>query len=82
MVTVRYYSLYSNRHANDLETLREILPKDLTPSEETNEEELCPVCRTKMILMQTLKPLEVLDLKEYGYGNRPPPAHGEVFKIA
>jgi hypothetical protein len=82
MVTVRYYSLYSNRHANDLETLRDILPRDETPYEEINEEELCPVCRTKMLLMQTLEPLEVLDLREYGFGNRPPPVHGEVFKIA
>jgi len=82
MVTVRYYSLYSNRHADDLESLREIFPRDEKPCEEINEEELCPVCGTKMLLMQTLKPLEVLDLREYGFENRPPPVHGEVFKIA
>jgi len=82
MVTVRYYSLYSNRHINDFESIKEILPKDTTSLEVINEEELCPVCKTKMLLMQTLKPLEVLDLKEYGFGDRAPPAHGEVFKIA
>ena len=49
---------------------------------EINEEELCPVCRTQMLFMQTLQPLEVLDLRGYGLGDRPPPEHGEVFKIA
>ncbi len=88
VVMVRYYGLYSNSHAHDLEYVREysfkgIYHQDTGDGQEEEEcvKEKCPNCHTIMKFYMEIPPTTSLDLTYYGFTNGPP-KHMEVIRIA
>lgn len=76
-VMIRYYGLYSNLHANDLEVVR----NDLGEIDDEEEVELkahtCPICQGQMITSLTFLPNELPLFIKYTYAHGPP-VDGEV----
>lgn len=78
-VMIRYYGLYSNLHAEELEAIRKELAELDTVEEKFVEEKIniCPICQGEMIVTITFKPNELPLYIKYHYVHGPP-EHGEV----
>lgn len=78
-VVARYYGLYSNRHKEDLRVAKEQVGKE--EEELESYRELCPKCKTEMIVIEVIRKHEKHVFKKYG-SNQGPPGHGEILGVA
>jgi len=78
-VMIRYFGLYSNLHAAELETLRKELAvsDDVEEIEQEEKVNICPICQGEMIVTMTFKPNELPLYIKYHYEHGPP-EHGEM----
>jgi hypothetical protein len=87
-VMIRNYGLYSNRHKEELEKVRkerqERNKKETDQEEKEEGKELCPVCKTELIIKEIFLPGEYPQLLRGTLLNslRDPPKHGELLRIA
>ncbi len=81
-VMLRYYGLYANLHAEDLETIRKELVEEISEEEELDEEikeNICPVCHGQLSTVITFLPNELPLFIKYMYVHGPP-EHNEIIK--
>ena len=81
-VMIRYYGLYANLHAEDLETIRNELVEEISEEEELDEEikeNICPVCHGQLCTVITFLPNELPLFIKYTYVHGPP-EHNEIIK--
>jgi hypothetical protein len=80
-VMIRYYGLYANLHADELEAIRKELVDLDTGEEEIEEEKIhtCPICQGQMFAVITFPPNELPLFIKYTYVHGPP-EHGELIK--
>jgi Putative transposase/Transposase zinc-binding domain len=76
-VTIRYYGLYSNRHTDELESVREGLANRKENREGEEEGDRCPHCDSVLETIEVFSQgTHRLYFSRYGYTNGPP-IHGE-----
>jgi len=81
-VMIRYYGLYANLHAEDLETIRNELVEEISEEEELDEEikeNICPVCHGQLCTVISFLPNELPLFIKYTYVHGPP-EHNEIIK--
>jgi len=81
-VMIRYYGLYANLHANELEQIRNELSVPDNEEDELDDkvqENSCPMCQGKMFAVITFAPNEIPLFIRYAYVHGPP-EHGEMIK--
>ena len=79
---IRYYGVYANLHAEDLETIRNELVEEISEEEELEEEikeNICPVCHGQLCTVITFLPNELPLFIKYTYVHGPP-EHNEIIK--